>query len=413
MDLVETVARQTLDMKEGALWAYRYFLRREPENEAAVTWHAEHAKDPAALASGFTSSGEFTKQVEAAGRPPTAPRFPVDVVEGVRWGFRLLLRREPAEAEVTERAAGLKTVQDVRRAMILSTEFERLVLDHMLDHLRPMISVEVLDCFAPFEPGPPEDGSFRDFIGTLTRVSYLPTQHAWQSGTVEKHPSASRLHALAEWVGTLRSVIDAKDSFVAIELGAGWAPWLVGSAFAARKRGIKNIRLYGVEGSKEHYDFMLDHFRHNGLDPAAHDLHYAVVGAEDGVARFPRHVGSDDYGANAQFDGEGAQAREMIEVRCLALNSLLEKAGRVDLIHVDIQGHEEVVIRSAIEKLDHQVRRMVIGTHGRKIEEGLMELLNAHGWVFEHDKACLLQQDGAGRVWLREDGEQVWRNPRV
>ncbi len=53
----------------------------------------------------------------------------------------------------------------------------------------------------------------------------------------------------------LSSVLEAKDRLVAFELGAGWGPRLVTAAVAARRRGIRDIQLVGVEGSAEHVAF--------------------------------------------------------------------------------------------------------------------------------------------------------------
>src|SRR5258708_36888539 len=92
----------------------------------------------------------------------------------------------------------------------------------------------------------------------------------------------------AEWIGTLRSVLEAQQRFTVVELGAGWAPWLVAGHNAARRKGIAEIHLMGVEGSPDHIDFMHQNFHDNGINPAAHRLIYGVVGTTDAGARFPR-----------------------------------------------------------------------------------------------------------------------------
>jgi len=226
------------------------------------------------------------------------------------------------------------------------------------------------------------------------------------------------LHGTKEWIGTLRSVLDAGGTFVGIELGAGWAPWLVICHGAAQVKGIDDVRLTGVEASEEHFAFMQRHFRANGLDPADFALHRAIVAAEDSVALFPKlHVAAEDYGANAVFapDERAAAAHrgELEEVPAIALETLLAPHDRVDLIHIDIQGHEEDVIRSALPSLNRKVRRMVIGTHSRAIEGHLLELLGGQGWTCEYEVPCGLGRDPDGQLSLRVDGEQLWRNSRV
>jgi hypothetical protein len=79
-----------------------------------------------------------------------------------------------------------------------------------------------------------EPGFFFDFLGTKTRIDYLPESCHWLSGKVFEfpRPGATILHEYEEWQGVMAAVKEAKDSFVCAELGAGWGPWLVSSAFA-------------------------------------------------------------------------------------------------------------------------------------------------------------------------------------
>ena len=93
-----------------------------------------------------------------------------------------------------------------------------------------------------------------------------------------------------EYVGLLKSVLTATERYVALELGAGWGPWLISGATAARRRGIKDIRLHGVEGDPEHFASMQTHFRDNGFDPAAYRLDNAAIGVKAGRARWPKRL---------------------------------------------------------------------------------------------------------------------------
>lgn len=143
-----------------------------------------------------------------------------------------------------------------------------------------------------------------------------------------------------------------------------------------------------------------------------------MVGAEDGIAAFPKlHVAEDDYGANAVFDeGErdaAAMRGELEEIRCLSLSSLINGKDRVDLVHIDIQGHEESVLKAGIDVLNAKVRRLVIGTHSRSIEGHLFDLFQDNGWVCESEMPCVLRPTMDGKRVLLVDGEQVWRNDRL
>jgi hypothetical protein len=62
-------------------------------------------------------------------------------------------------------------------------------------------------------------------------------------------------------------------SFVCIELGAGWGPWLVATAGAARQRGIQ---LAGLKLRTTNFRAMVQDFRNSGL---AYFLFRGVIGA--------------------------------------------------------------------------------------------------------------------------------------
>jgi FkbM family methyltransferase len=403
-----------MNIREGVIWAYRLILNREAE--AGELSAAERGyTDPQALRRSLRTSREFATLLDRAGHP-FEPVHPVDWREGVLWAFRLLLRREPDDAELERHLIPGDTVNDLRLRLLTTREFEV-----GSPGSSAMTDFAIINAFAPFPERPPVDDAFRDMLGSITRVRYLDEGWHRLAGYVFGSVPRDRepgLHGTSEWVGTLRSVLEARDSFTAIELGAGWAPWLIASERAARRRGIDRIHLTGVEGSAEHHGFMVDNFRTNGIDPERHALHHAVVGVEDGTARFPRlHVAADDYGANAVFDdGErdaAALRGELEEIRCLSLDTLLAGKERVDLIHIDIQGHEEAVLRAGIDALDAKARRLVIGTHSRSIEGHLFDLLHAHGWVCESETPCVLRATMDGGRVLFVDGEQVWRNDRL
>ena len=403
-----------MNIREGVIWAYRLILNREPDDRELAR-DVTAFTDPQALRRGLRTSREWRTILDRAGEPFEA-RLPVDWREGVLWAFRLLLRREPSEEEVRQHLLDNDSVSALRLRLLTTREFEV-----NSPGSTAMIDFAIVNAFAPFSPQEPVPDAFRDIFGSVTRVRYLDRGWHRLAGYVYGSVPRDReggLHGTSEWVGTLRSVLEAKDSFTAMELGAGWAPWLIASHNAARKRGIEAIHLTGVEGSSEHHGFMLDNFRTNGVDPERHNLHHAVVGAEDGIASFPKlYVAEDDYGANAVFaDGErdaAAMRGELEEIRCLSLGTLIADKERVDLIHIDIQGHEEPVLRAAIDSLNAKVRRLVIGTHSRTIEGHLFDLFHDNGWVCESEVPCVLRPTIDGNRVLFVDGEQVWRNDRL
>jgi hypothetical protein len=99
-----------------------------------------------------------------------------------------------------------------------------------------------------------------------------------------------------------------------------------------------------------------------------------------------------------------------VQVKRYSLPTLLRPFSKVDLVHVDIQGDEYDVISSARGVLKEKVKRLVIGTHSRTIEQWLLEELACQSWVLESQEACKFQQRGRSMI-LIVDGCQVWRNP--
>jgi FkbM family methyltransferase len=315
---------------------------------------------------------------------------------------------------------------------------------------------EVIKSF-PCHEGAGIPGYFIDFLGVKTRTAYI-SELPKEGGRVEGYPIPSSFHATSiEWAGVLRAVLEAEKEIVALELGAGWAPWLVTVARAAAIRGIDSVRLVGVEGYDTHCAYMATHFSDNGIDPKSHTLLHGVVGTKDGVAEFPSDP-SAGYGAQAIFQDDHeakvaishrtarlvrrlarrifkamkAGARSVrdgtfvrdpgrqglngasnpaanTQLKCYSISTLIRPFTKVDLIHVDIQGDEFRVISSAKKILKEKVKRLVIGTHSRMIEQQLLGLLTRPDWELESEEACIFKQFWGINLLVR-DGCQVWRN---
>jgi len=214
-------------------------------------------------------------------------------------------------------------------------------------------------------------------------------------------------------------------------------PWLVGLALAARLKGVATVRLVGVEGAREHCSYLTTHFRDNGLDPSQHTLLWGVVGTADGTAQFPVLTDpSGNWGAAAvHADRTGSPLSRLVRnarrtlralargvlgmgrpslerVPCYSLATLLRPYTTVDLVHVDIQGDEYKVLAGARGHLEKKVKRIVVGTHSREIEQHLHEEMTGRDWVLEGHEHCKFHREGTTEVLFR-DGCQVWRNPAL
>ena len=416
-DWVET------DMREGAIWALRLIAGRDPKDEAEIAHCLEVCKTPFDLRAYATK--EKGGGAIAQSPPPIQlrPELSVDMRQGVIWAYRLLLNRNPPNDDAIRHQLIAHAGPDSLRHAFVSSDEYRMQPAHLNGEMRPpMLGVDdalddatIIERFKPFATEVPPAGFFADFIGVRTRCAYLPPPYMAWSGTVGGPPGSANgpMHDLAEWAGTLRSVLEARDQIVVVELGAGWAPWLVGAALAARKLGIDRQTLIGVEGDQGHVEFAIQHFRDNGLDPDAHRLLHAVVGSKDGIASFPKHEDSSSiYGAEADYNA-GNSSGEMVNVRCISLETLLDNVPSVDLLHCDIQGAEADVLSSARKIIDERLRRIVIGTHSRELEGALHALFVSMGWRLEHDSSCVMSQASSGQLVLAADGTQVWSNPKL
>lgn len=274
----------------------------------------------------------------------------------------------------------------------------------------------------------PKPGFIVDFLDVRTRLTSLATPQRAFEGVLDI-PVPGDYHAEAiEYIGLLKSVVAARGQFVALELGAGWGPWLVAGAKAARLRGIGTVRLYGVEADPTHFEFMVRHFIDNDLDPNAQHLFQAAVGLERGRARWPKIADpANDWGSRpARLDTGGPNEQdasylgslldEYIEVDILPVTDILEREAHWDLVHIDVQGWERLVCQHALSLLNTRVAYLVIGTHSRKLDGDLVDLFHSEGWVLEHEKPSRFTFVPGVKLlesMNEADGTQVWRNPRL
>ena len=239
------------------------------------------------------------------------------------------------------------------------------------------------------------------------------------SGIVEGYPIPGNFHGdTLEWIGTLRSALDARNSFTMLELGAGWAPWCVIGYIAAKQLGIEKIKVIGVEGDAGHIDFIRETFAANGIGPDVGEAIHGVVGLTDGKAFFPKASdASRVYGGSCCLLGggkSGGRIRGLLGISISARGSggastLLQPGDvdaansiKIDLIHCDIQGAEANLFSNVIDLVSAKVKRLVIGTHSFEIDRQLACLFPKYGWDLEGFDGCR----------VREDSGKCLRGPR-
>ena len=234
----------------------------------------------------------------------------------------------------------------------------------------------------------------------------------------------------------LETIEQAVDTYVIVELGAGYGRWCVRAALAARTRPGCRVQCVAVEAEPDHFRWLLQHFRDNGVDPAAHDLIWAAAGPQPGVVPFKIGRASAWYGQRITSQAQAPQAPDVLERRrlkarsvlgrpprenetnvmwvpCVTIDELLAPYARVNLVDVDVQGAEFDVIEAGIDLLSDRVSRIHVGTHSAQIEEQLRELFTVHGWSNRFDYPCGQRASTPYGEIAFGDGVQTWVNPEV
>ncbi|NES88382.1 FkbM family methyltransferase [Okeania sp. SIO2B9] len=222
-----------------------------------------------------------------------------------------------------------------------------------------------------------------DFLGVATNVSYKKawSKHALREGAeyTSNYPVVNEHYF--DWIALLECVRSASGTFRMAELGAGWAPWLVRAAFAAKQLpAIEQIELVGVEADATHYSWMKSHFLDNQLNPEKYHLLHGAVAPKSMRLQFPKLDNPDeDYGASINAVSKSGK---YVEVQGYPLTDILELfTGPLDFVHTDIQGAEYEAIPEAMRLLKSKVKAMMVGTHtSLEKHNQLNQLFLDHGW---------------------------------
>ncbi len=217
-------------------------------------------------------------------------------------------------------------------------------------------------------------------------------------------------------------------SFCAVEIGAGWGPWIGLAGILALRQGITELKLVGVEASASRFQLMQQHLVTNQLRPSATTAEDAQLGSSftrlfngavwthDGEIWFPE-AAVDDMGAAASAHAEETDYRGTTlkhnAIPCRRLDTLLDGLGVIDFMHIDIQGAEADLLQDQIDWVNTHVRSLMVATHSRPIEGRLVELLFAHGWQLHREKPCRVDWGKNSSIVGKTlvDGSQYWLNP--
>ena len=267
-----------------------------------------------------------------------------------------------------------------------------------------------------------EPGFVTEPFGIRTRVANMWNDIQPFDGVLVGLPVPGNWHwEASEWLGVARSALQAQGGrYRVMELGAGWGPAAVGGAVMARRLGVADIRMTAVEADRDHFRFLNDHVRDNGFSPAEHALIEGAVGVRDGLARWPETEDAANTYGNRPMDRAGDYlGRTVARTRPVKIHAFrkLLRAERVwDLVHIDVQGGELDICRSALRELDRRVARVCVGLHSRKLDGDLYDLFWRAGWMLENESPTRMRfAPGAKTLEALNaaDGTQIWRNPRL
>lgn len=223
-----------------------------------------------------------------------------------------------------------------------------------------------------------------DIVGSATRVAYKRAwkTHALPAGKKVKSPVPHKDEHYLDWIAVLRSVARASGTYRIAELGAGWAPWAVRGALAAKQMPhIKQVEMLAVEAEPTHFQWMLQHISDNGFDPLKHHLIHGAAAGVSGMVSFPDIDNPDeDYGAGL---ARAAAWEKTVSVPAYTIPELLDRmSGPVDFLHVDIQGAEYDTLPPALSYLSKNVRSIMVGTHQSDAKhDNLVDMFLGEGWT--------------------------------
>jgi len=265
----------------------------------------------------------------------------------------------------------------------------------------------------------PKPRYLTNFLGVLIDPKFFPSILNGRAGQVEPVPIPANWHAdIAEWAAALRAVDLAPGGFTMIELGCGWGCWMNNTGVAARRAG-KAVQLIGIEGDEGHVGFAREACETNGFHPSEITLHHGIAAAKPGTALFP-HQGQpgSSWGLEPIFGATEAQREQALRsgrydaLPMIPLEDAAAQHGRIDLLHIDIQGGEADLVAACLPLLCRKFAYLLIGTHSRAIEGKLFEVLLGAGWRLEIERPCRIHLiEGTPSTYV--DGVQGWRNPML
>ena len=221
-----------------------------------------------------------------------------------------------------------------------------------------------------------DEGHESLFLGVFTSCK---SQGPWAS-TSCGNPSKNIIHSkypqlgdhTFEWQDMISSILTSNKRFNMIELGAGWAKWIVDGTALAKKEGIQKIVAIGVEAQPIHCQWGQDHIATNKMEKEDFMI-CAAVGEKDGKVQFPVDDTGGQYGNGIQMLLDGKNAKKIIEIDEISLCSVIQdsrfQGELIDFLSLDVQSYEHAILKPTPKTLECLKRVRLIHISLHRVEE--------------------------------------------
>ena len=375
--------------------------------------------------------------------------FNVDQVAGI-WLNHVLIVPSCTNLPVVARFLGLRGTTNTLQERVpeLAADASPVVPSLGNGISIPMDEVEIqrlLEFLRDDNPPAPCNESLVDWSGIRTRITMLPwapAELAGTSSTALPIPDDGYRSEDVEYAALARAIATATGTFRIIEVGAGWAPWVVAGVRLAKKRGLQAFGI-AVEADATKCSWAMQHALDNGVTPQLitgspseiaqqisepHAADLLVVNAAGWhtttTLQFPEIPDEDMGGAiwtlpGTDVDYRGAHLAHR-DVPAIAISEIVTAARRgdylIDLLHIDVQGVEFDLLEPSAGAVQDCTRLMAVGTHSRLSEGRLQEFFLSRGWGLLIDSPCkahFTMTHPTLSGFTVQDGNQLWENPFV
>lgn len=281
--------------------------------------------------------------------------------------------------------------------------------------------------FASFKPyfGPKESGCTVDYIGAFFIKEGLQEYDLLtddQTNYREKiqcaYPEPDE--EIFEWIDILESVVESKDSFVFVELGAGYGRWSIRAFKAAQVFGIPvdKINLITVEAERRHSDWLQKNMQLNHIPETILNHVEGAVSNFTGYGEF--YVKQPDFKQDLSKQAREWYGQSLAKgnwgatetVKVLRLKDILEQAhfDVIDLIDMDLQGEDPIVLEDS-QELFPKIKKFHIGTDSQKDAQAIKRVFSKHP-SFKLIRSYPVHKKVYTKYgWIKfTDGVQTWVN---